>query len=75
MLVLTRRQQETVVVGRSDGRERTLRVTVLAIRGGAVRLGFEARSDCVIHRGEVWDRIRAGAGLDCEPESPAVFGT
>jgi carbon storage regulator len=60
MLVLTRKQQESVVVGRSDGLERLLTVTVLAIRGGAVRLGFEARGDFPIHREEVWERVQAG---------------
>ena len=60
MLVLTRTPQEFVVVGSADALERMLTVTVLAIRGGAVRLGFEACSDFPIHRGEVWERVQAG---------------
>ena len=60
MLVLSRKQQESVVVGQSNGAEHLLKVTVLAIRGGAVRLGFEARGEFPIHRGEVWERIHAG---------------
>lgn len=60
MLVLTRKSQESVVVGGAVGFERMLKVTVLAIVGGKVRLGFEAESDVPIHRWEVWERIRAG---------------
>jgi hypothetical protein len=41
MLVLTRKSQEAVVVGGSEGFERMLKVTVLEINGTKVRLGFE----------------------------------
>lgn len=60
MLVLSRKTQESVMVGGSDSFERTLKVTVLEINGGKVRLGFEADSDIPVHRWEVWERIRAG---------------
>jgi sRNA-binding carbon storage regulator CsrA len=40
MLVLSRKSQESVVVGGSDGFERMLKVTVLEISHGKVRLGF-----------------------------------
>jgi carbon storage regulator len=60
MLVLTRKRQESVVVGGATGLERLLKVTVLEIRGGAVKLGFEAEADVAVHRWEVWERILAG---------------
>jgi carbon storage regulator len=60
MLVLSRKSQESVVVGGSAGFERMLKVTVLEIRSGCVRLGFEAYADIPVHRWEVWERIRAG---------------
>jgi carbon storage regulator len=60
MLVLSRKCQESIVVGGSCGFERVLKVTVLEIKGGAVRLGFEADADVPVHRWEVWQRIRAG---------------
>jgi carbon storage regulator CsrA len=74
MLVLTRKQRESVVVGESDGVERLLRVTVLAIHGGAVRLGFEARREFPVHRGEVWERIhaRAGPARPIAPRQPVL---
>jgi carbon storage regulator len=60
MLVLSRKSQESVVVGGSAGFERMLKVTVLEIRGTCVRLGFEADADIPVHRWEVWQRIHAG---------------
>ena len=64
MLVLTRKSQESVVVGRPDSSEPMLTVTVLEINGGKVRLGFEGDSDVAIHRFEVWQRIRADSQPD-----------
>jgi carbon storage regulator len=60
MLVLTRKLRESVVVGASQSVERMLTVTVLAIRGGQVKLGFVARPDLLVHRWEVWERLGAG---------------
>jgi len=57
MLVLSRETNESVVVGESDSPEDTLKVTVLEIRGGKVRLGFEAKKEVPVHRWEVWQRI------------------
>jgi carbon storage regulator len=60
MLVLSRKPEESVVIGEPHSFERLLKVTVLEIRGGKVRLGFEASADFPVHRWEVWERIRAG---------------
>jgi len=60
MLVLSRRANESVMVGGNDRCERTLKVTVLEIDGGKVRLGFEVDADVPVHRFEVWERIHAG---------------
>ncbi|HWY85998.1 MAG TPA: carbon storage regulator [Gemmataceae bacterium] len=60
MLVLTRKIQESVLVGGSAGFERMLKVTVLEINGVKVRLGFEVDKEVPVHRAEVWARIRAG---------------
>jgi carbon storage regulator CsrA len=63
MLVLTRKSQESVVVGGSAGFERLLKVTVLDVNGGKVKLGFEVDPSVPVHRAEVWERIVAGGGL------------
>ena len=57
MLVLTRKCQEVVVIGGADDYLPLLKVTVLGIENGKVRLGFEASDDVLIHRQEVWQRI------------------
>ncbi len=54
MLVLTRRIGESLVI---DG---GIRVTVLAINGAKVRLGFEAPPTVTVLRGEVHEREAAG---------------
>ncbi len=58
MLVLSRKTQESVVVGAPSDFERMLKVTVLQIAGRSVRLGFEASKEVPVHRFEVWERIR-----------------
>lgn len=57
MLVLSRKAEESVVVGGAGGFDRVLKVTVLDIKGGRVRLGFEVDPDVPVHRSEVWERI------------------
>ena len=53
MLVLSRRNDEAVVIGGSAGFERMIKVTVVEIKNGRVRLGFEADADVPVHRMEV----------------------
>jgi carbon storage regulator len=60
MLVLSRKSQESVVVGGTSAVDRKLIVTVIEIRGRKVRLGFEVPVDVPVHRLEVWERIHAG---------------
>lgn len=64
MLVLSRKNRESVVVGGADGFQRLLKVTVLEICGGKVKLGFEVDASVPVHRAEVWERIRAGGQAD-----------
>lgn len=58
MLVLSRKERESVIVGDD------VRVTVVAISGNKVRLGFEAPSSVVIHREEFWLEIQTEAKGD-----------
>ena len=61
MLVLTRKQLEAVVVGGADGLEPLMKVTVLEIKQGRVRLGIEAAADVPVHRSEIWERIQSAS--------------
>jgi carbon storage regulator len=54
MLVLSRKLGERVLVPQCG-----LSVTVVAIEGNVVRLGFTAPAELGVYREEVWQRIRA----------------
>ena len=51
MLVLSRKAEESMFIGDD------IKITVLDIRGGQVRIGITAPQDIKIHREEVYERI------------------
>ena len=53
MLILTRRVGEAVRIGDE------ISVTILAVKGNQVRIGFDAPKDVAVHREEVFARIKA----------------
>ncbi len=53
MLVLTRKKGQRIRIGS------TVEVTVLEVRGGCVKLGFEAPANISIHRDEISSRFPA----------------
>jgi carbon storage regulator CsrA len=72
MLVLARKSMESVVVGGPGRFERLLKVTVLEIKNGSVRLGFEADASVPVHRAEVWEKIHNSSGADGPIRNPAL---
>lgn len=52
MLVLTRRQGETLMIGDN------IEVTVLGFVGRQVRIGISAPKEISVHRQEVYERIK-----------------
>jgi len=52
MLVLSRRQGESIVIGND------VRVTVVSVAGNQVKLSIEAPRSVPIYRSEVWEAIR-----------------
>lgn len=72
MLVLTRKSQESVMVGSADPFACMLKVTVLEICGGKVKLGFEAGTDILVHRWEIWERLRANGPSEGPGQVPAA---
>lgn len=52
MLVLSRKIDEEVCLGDD------IRVKVIEVRGGVVRLGFTAPANVAVHRKEVWEEIQ-----------------
>jgi carbon storage regulator CsrA len=63
MLVLSRKNGEAVVIGGSEGFDRMIKVTVVEIKNGRVRLGFEADTDVPVNRLEAWERLCGETGL------------
>lgn len=54
MLVLTRKAGETMVIDRDD---LNIKVVILNVNAGQVRIGVEAPKHISVHRKEVQDRI------------------
>ena len=72
MLVLSRKSGEAVVVGEPGDFQRLLKVTVLAIKGATVKLGFEVDADVPVHRSEVWERILDEGRARGKPGGPLL---
>ena len=53
MLVLSRKPGEVIVVPQCE-----ITVTVIAVQGNKVRLGFVAPYDIDVYREEIWQKIR-----------------
>ena len=51
MLILTRKIGESIMIGDD------IKLNVLSVRGGQVRLGFHAPQDVPVHREEIYFRI------------------
>lgn len=64
MLVLTRKCQQEVVVEGYGGSTPMLTVTVLEIRDGRVKLGFDVATDVPADRREVWEYVNDHDGED-----------
>jgi carbon storage regulator len=52
MLVLTRKLQQSIVIGDE------IEVVVLEIRGEQVRIGIKAPKNVTVHRQEIYDQIQ-----------------
>jgi sRNA-binding carbon storage regulator CsrA len=61
MLVFSRRNHESIVIGGSKGFERLLKLTVIDVTDGTVKLGVDVADDIPVHPWEAWERICAGA--------------
>ncbi len=52
MLILTRKDAETITIGDD------ITVTILSVNGNQVRLGVVAPKDVAVHREEIYERIQ-----------------
>ncbi len=71
MLVLSRRKDETIMIGD------TVEITVVDVRGDTVRLGITAPRSVSVHRKEIYDAIQAenvAAVQEPAPDQSSVGG-
>ena len=66
MLVLSRRVGEEIVIGNN------IRVKVVALQGGRVRLGIVADESIPVHRAEI--KLRIDEFRDPTPQPVTLFG-
>ena len=71
MLVLSRRKDETIMIGDD------VEITIVDVRGDTVRLGIKAPRSVSVHRKEIYDAIQAeniAAATEAIPDQSAVGG-
>lgn len=56
MLVLSRREDESIMIGEGD--EDDIEIRIVSVKGGIVKLGIRAPRSTSVHRKEVYDDIR-----------------
>lgn len=66
MLVLTRRQDESIVIGEGD---QAVEVTIVDVRGDSIRLGISAPREIPVHRKEVYDFLQKEKAMIAESEA------
>ena len=69
MLILTRRVGENVIVGDD------IVISVIEVRGDAVRIGIQAPRSLSVHREEVWLELQKSNSRAARPDESAVGAT
>ncbi len=69
MLVLSRRQDERIVIGDQ------IVITIVEIRGDKVRVGIEAPRDVPVHRREIYEAIQRHNSQHAPPAAPIDMPT
>ncbi len=65
MLVLTRKRDESIIIGDS------IKVTIVDVRGDQVKVGIDAPRSIPVHREEIYHEIQAGSP-DTRPNDKAL---
>jgi len=59
MLVLSRKNQESLFINDGQSGHRPMKIVVLSISGNRVKLGLDIDPDVKVNRLEVWEQIQA----------------
>ena len=59
MLILSRKNDQAIILGGFAESERTIKITILCVKKGRVQLGIEVDGDVPVNRFEVWEQISA----------------
>jgi len=59
MLVLSRKNKESLIVDGDDGLKHLIKVTLIEIGGGVVKLGLEAKRNISVNREKICERLLA----------------
>lgn len=68
MLILARKEQETIILGND------IKITVMEVKDGQVRLGIEAPKEVAIYRKEIYDAIQAENKQAATTKSLSILG-
>jgi carbon storage regulator len=68
MLILTRKEGESLRLGDD------IVVTVVSVKGGAVRLGVTAPRDLAVHREEIYERLQREGDGESSDSTPTDAG-
>ena len=69
MLVLTRKSEQSLVVGNDTDPNGVVTVKVLSIEGNRVKLGFLMNDAVIVDRLEVWNRTQNDTLISQTPRS------
>ena len=56
MLVLTRKNGESIIIGKDENGNNDIEITILCIHDGRARIGITATKDIKVDRREIWEK-------------------
>ena len=74
MLVLTRRLDQSIMIGDPKKPEECYEVQVVEVRGDQVRLGIAAPKDVKVHRTEIYEQIQQENRASAASGGPSTVG-
>lgn len=73
MFIVSRKSEESIIVDGFNNPQRELKVTVLEIKGGRVKLAFEVNAGVPIHHPRAWTQLVNTPKTDLRLGKPNAF--